>query len=182
MLIYTFVLDYSHLLSLYWSAWSSSLQISSQVVHQLPHKTLTHLRLVEKAFASLQSSRETFLRISRDVTSKISGRLICPRTWDRDDDPDRVPRFLAKAVCPNCRNYCRAGLYYHRGLMHRCDITTGEKVWKWTVVEHDESTEIYRGYYTLALRCEFYVLVTKLTNISQVSEANEWGIVFATRT
>ncbi|KAL9971743.1 hypothetical protein ACROYT_G017947 [Oculina patagonica] len=118
---------------------SSSLQISCPEVHQTPHKTLKLLRrnfmFVEKPFASLKSSLEIPLRVSRDVSSKMPGTSNCPWTWGQDDNPDRVPRYLTKAVCPSCKHYCRAVLYYHRGLVQRCDDRTGEKVWKWTVVE-----------------------------------------------
>ncbi|KAL9971759.1 hypothetical protein ACROYT_G017965 [Oculina patagonica] len=116
------------------SVVSSSLQISCPDVHQTPHKTLKLLRgnfmFAEKPFTSLNSSLKIPPRVSRDVRSKMPGTSTCPWTWGQDDNPDRVPRYLTKAVCPSCKHYCREVLYYHRGLVQRCDVRTGEKVWK----------------------------------------------------
>lgn len=122
------------------SAISSSLQISSCPIVQLkPQKTLKRLRhhflFVEKPSTLLQSSLGIARRVSRHVTVKIPGTTKCPWTWAQDDNPDRVPRFLAKAVCPDCGHYCRAVLYNHRGLVQRCDVRTGETVWKWVEVK-----------------------------------------------
>ncbi len=122
------------------SVVSSSLQSSScPNVHLKPSKILKRLRqsflFVEKPPASLQSSLGIPKRVSRDVTVKLPGTTKCPWSWAQDDNPDRVPRFLTKAVCNNCGHFCRAVLYYHRGSVQRCDVRTGEKVWKWTVVE-----------------------------------------------
>lgn len=122
------------------SVLSHSLQIPSCPIVQLkPQKTLKHLRhhfmFVEKPSALLQSSLGITRRVSRGVTVKIPGTTKCPWTWEQDDNPDRVPRFLAKAVCPNCVHYCRAVLYNHRGLVQKCDVRTGETVWKWNSAE-----------------------------------------------
>ena len=121
------------------SVISSSLQIPCPEVHQKPHKTLKRLRrnflFVENPSASLKSSLQIPLRVSRDVTPQMPGTSKCPWTWAQDDNPDRVPRYLAKAVCPDCGHYCRAVLYQHRGLVQSCDVRTGETVWKWTIAE-----------------------------------------------
>ena len=121
------------------SVISSSLQTSCPDVHQKPQKTLKRLRrnffFVEKPSGSLQPSVGIPRRVSRDVTVKLPGTSKCPWSWAQDDTPDRVPRFLTKAVCPNCGHYCRSVLYYHRGLVQRCDFRTGQTVWKWTLIE-----------------------------------------------
>ena len=118
---------------------STSLQISCPGVHQKPRKTLKRLRrnflFVEKPFVSLQSSLGIPRRVGRDVIRQMPGTSHCPWSWAQDDNPDRVPRFLTKAVCPDCAHYCRSVLYYHRGLVQRCDVRTGQTVWKWTLVE-----------------------------------------------
>lgn len=122
------------------SVLSCSLQIPScPIVQQKPQKTLKHLRnhfmFVEKPSTLLQSSLGITRRVGRGVTVKIPGTTKCPWTWEQDDNPDRVPRFLTKAVCPNCVHYCRAVLYNHRGLVQKCDVRTGETVWKWNSAE-----------------------------------------------
>ena len=122
------------------NALSWSLPIPSCPTVQLkPQKTLKHLRhhfmFVEKPSTLLQSSLGITRRVSRDVTVKIPGTSKCPWTWAQDDNPDRVPRFMTKAVCPDCVHYCRAVLYSHRGLVQKCDVRTGETVWKWSSVE-----------------------------------------------
>ena len=120
--------------ALFVSIISTSLQISCPGVHQKPHKTLKRLRR-NFLFVSLQSSLGIPRRVGRDVMSQMPGTSHCPWSWAQDDNPDRVPRFLTKAVCPDCAHYCRSVLYYHRGLVQRCDVRTGQTVWKWTLVE-----------------------------------------------
>ena len=121
------------------SVLSSSLQVPCPDVIQKPHKTLKRLRrnflFVERPSVSLQSSLGIPRRVGRDVISQMPGTSHCPWSWAQDDNPDRVPRFLTKAVCPDCAHYCRSVLYYHRGLVQRCDVRTGQTVWKWTLVE-----------------------------------------------
>ena len=116
---------------------SSSVQESNCLsLHQNARRTLRILRrnflFVEKSNPTLDTSLEISKRVSRDV--KVPGTTRCPWRWALDDNPDRVPRFLTKAVCPNCGHYCREVLYHHRGLVQRCDVTTGERVWKWIQV------------------------------------------------
>ena len=121
------------------SVISLSLQISCPDVRLNPHKILKRLRrnflFVEKPSASLKSSLGIPRRVGRDVTRQMPGSSMCPWSWAQDDNPDRVPRFLTKAVCPDCRHYCRSVPYHHRGLVQRCDVNTGQTVWKWTLVE-----------------------------------------------
>lgn len=122
------------------SALSWSLPIPSCPTVQLkPQKTLKHLRhhfmFVEKPSTVLQSSLEITRRVSRDVDVKIPGTSKCPWTWAQDDNPDRVPRFMTKAVCLDCVHYCRAVNYNYGGLVQKCDGRTGETVWKWISVE-----------------------------------------------
>ena len=121
------------------SVISLSLQISCPNVRQKPQKKLKYLRrnflFVEKPFAASQSAKGILRRVSRDVTTQMPGTSMCPWSWAQDDNPDRVPRFLTKAVCPDCAHYCRSVLYYHRGLVQRCDVRTGQTVWKWSLVE-----------------------------------------------
>lgn len=92
-------------------------------------KMLRHLRqnyeFVRKATTySPDSGRK------RKSTS-IPGTDNCPWTWERDNDPDRVPQTIVKAVCRGCDHHCRSVSYTHRVLVERCDKTTGYKVWKW---------------------------------------------------
>ena len=67
----------------------------------------------------------------RRRSTSIPGTDNCPWTWERDDNPDRVPRTIVKAVCPGCDHHCRSVSYTHKVLVVRCDKTTGYKVWKW---------------------------------------------------
>ena len=111
---------------------SLALQIPScPDVNLKPRQNLNHVHknflFVKKPSASLQLSLGIPRRDIRDVPVKISGTKICPWTWGHDDNPDRV---LTKAACPSCGHYCSRVLYYHRGLVQRCDARTGETVWK----------------------------------------------------
>ena len=119
----------------------SSLQVSGCPHHnQNPRKTLKRLlrkfMFVENPSpARMHPSLTIPRRIGRHVAVQIPGTTMCPWNWAQDDNPDRVPRFLTKAVCPDCKHYCRAVLYYHKGLVQRCDVRIGKTVWKWTLVE-----------------------------------------------
>ena len=64
------------------------------------------------------------------VTGAKEGTIKCPWTWAIDEDPDRIPRYLAKAECPQCNHYCRAVFYTHNSLVQRCDRKTGILYWK----------------------------------------------------
>ena len=118
----------------------SSLQVPSCAkVPLTSQKILKRLRrnfmFVEKPSASPQPSVGIPRRSTREVTLQLQGYSKCPWSWAQDDNPNRFPRFLTKAVCPNCKHFCRAVRYSHRGLVQKCDVRTGEVVWKWAVVE-----------------------------------------------
>lgn len=123
------------------SVLSLSLQLpcSNVHLHVKSRKILRRLHrdflFVEKPFAPPQSTLGIPRRVSRDVTVQMPGTSRCPWSWAQDDNPDRVPRFLTKAVCPDCAHFCRSVSYHHRGLVQRCDVKTGQTVWKWTQVE-----------------------------------------------
>lgn len=63
----------------------------------------------------------------------------CNWTIQIDDNPDRNPRFLSKAVCKDCKWYCRAVKYEHRVLLKDCpDYKTHRAnmvLWKWETVK-----------------------------------------------
>lgn len=119
---------------------SWSLQVSTcQKVSLAPQKTLKHLRrhfmFVSKPSINPRPAPRFSRHTTRDVTVKLPGTSRCPWSWGHDDNPNRMPRFLTKAVCPNCTHYCREVRYSHKGLVPGCDVRTGERVWRWTVVE-----------------------------------------------
>ena len=59
----------------------------------------------------------------------------CGWTYEKDEDLNRQPRFLAKAVCENCPPSCKAIEFHHRVLVRHCQtLRTHRKVlhaWKW---------------------------------------------------
>ena len=118
-------------------ALSSQAPCQNISVRVKPRKLLKLLRqdflFVEKPSAS--TSLPSLPRRPRRVTVQMPGTSTCPWSWAQDDNPNRVPRFLTKAVCPDCRHYCRSVLYHHRGLERKCDAKTKQTVWKWTSVE-----------------------------------------------
>ena len=87
-----------------------------------PYPSQVHLSVIPK-------------RVSLQITLQTPSSTMCPWSWSHDDNPDRVPRFLTKAVCPDCKHFCRAVLYNYKGLMQRCDVRIGSAVWKWTLFE-----------------------------------------------
>ena len=48
------------------------------------------------------------------------GTRNCPWIWTLDDNPNRLPRYLARAECHNCNFNCRAVFYSHSTLEQRC--------------------------------------------------------------
>ena len=55
----------------------------------------------------------------------------CPFTYQRDDNPKRLPRYLSKAVCPGCNRFCEALEYSVPVLEWRCEnvwVQSQEKV------------------------------------------------------
>lgn len=130
--------------------WLSSLvadagRCSSPVKRLSPNKKFKHLRqhyyFVEKVeVASLREMLSIPLRRTRRdikvVDSNYSrgrrvGTSLCPWQWTTDVDQSRSPSSFTKAVCSQCRHYCRAVYYNHRALVKTCDQTTGIRVWKW---------------------------------------------------
>ena len=76
-------------------------------------------------------------RQKREVGERKS--LYCNWTIDLDDNVDRFPRYLPKAVCENCPPYCEEIDYHHKVLIRDCssDLTTHRRkidVWKWETV------------------------------------------------
>ncbi|KAJ7371802.1 hypothetical protein OS493_023143 [Desmophyllum pertusum] len=63
------------------------------------------------------------------VSGAKEGTTRCPWSWAVDEDANRIPRYLAKAVCPKCNHYCRAVFYTHNSLVQRCDRKTGIIYW-----------------------------------------------------
>lgn len=62
----------------------------------------------------------------------------CNWTIEVDDNVDRNPRFLSKAVCKDCQWYCKPVYYEHRVLLRDCPKLRTHKVeidlWKWETV------------------------------------------------
>ena len=111
---------------------SLSFQISCPDVTRRPRarKKLHHLRNNFLFVENVDSSEE-----SGQTSRQIPHSYECPFKWDRDDDPARLPRFMTKAVCRDCKHYCLPVHYSQKGLVRKCDVRTGEVVWKWITVE-----------------------------------------------
>ena len=118
----------------------SSLKVTScPHHHQNPQRIIKRLfrryMFVENPYPSQVHLSVIPKRVSRQITLQTQSSTMCPWSWSHDDNPDRVPRFLIKAVCPDCKHFCRAVLYNYKGLMQRCDVRIGRAVWKWTLFE-----------------------------------------------
>lgn len=64
----------------------------------------------------------------------------CNWTAEIDENVDRNPRFLSKAVCNGCPWYCKPVHFHHRVLVRDCaeDMRTHKEkidVWKWETVK-----------------------------------------------
>ena len=121
------------------TSWSLQVFSCPTVSSLTPQKTLKRLRrhfmFVSRTATTLKSAPRTSRQTTRDGTVQLPGTSRCPWSWGLDDDPNRFPRFLTKAVCPNCTSSCREVRYSLKGLVQDCDVRTGERVWMWTVVE-----------------------------------------------
>ena len=53
----------------------------------------------------------------------------CPWIWTLDDNPNRLPRYLARAECHNFNFYCRAVFYSHSTLKKRCNHKSPVCTW-----------------------------------------------------
>jgi len=102
---------------------------AAQVLRHLRQKYVFVKKITTNPLNPLDGSPRPPPRKTRSNSSP--GSDYCPWTWDRDEDPARVPRSIVKAVCPGCAHFCRPVYYHHKVLISRCDKTTGEKVWKW---------------------------------------------------
>lgn len=92
----------------------------SRCLHRLSQRYL----LVENSLVSSDG------RDNVDVGAR-EGTINCPWTWALDDNPDRFPRYLAKAECTNCNFNCRAVFYSHSVLVQRCTREAGRAcIWK----------------------------------------------------
>ena len=57
------------------------------------------------------------------------GTRNCPWIWTLDDNPNRLPRYLARAECHNCNFNCRAVFYSHSTLEQRCNHKSPVCTW-----------------------------------------------------
>ena len=98
----------------------------SQLLHRIRHRYI----FVENKLVAAHNSNNTQVNGGINfVTGAKEGTTKCPWTWAIDEDPDRIPRYLAKAVCLQCNHYCRAVFYTHNSLVQRCDRKTGTIFW-----------------------------------------------------
>ena len=58
------------------------------------------------------------------------GTRYCPWIWTLDDNPNRLPRYLARAECHNCNFNCRAVFYSHSTLERRCTHKSPVCTWR----------------------------------------------------
>jgi hypothetical protein len=52
-----------------------------------------------------------------------------------DEDLNRLPKRIPKAICSNCSFDCTAREYWHMVLKKKCDKKTGEFFWVKTQVK-----------------------------------------------
>lgn len=117
---------------------------SSPVKSLSPNRKFKHLRqhyyFVEKVDVAqfremlsipVRRSRRDVKVVDSNYSRGKAGSSLCPWQWQIDEDQSRSPRTFVKAVCSECRHYCRAVYYTHRALVKKCDQTTGIRVWKW---------------------------------------------------
>ena len=97
----------------------------SMCLHRLRHRYLFVENVLLPSNNTQINGRINF------VTGAKEGTTNCPWTWAIDEDVDRIPRYLAKAVCPKCNFNCRAVFYTHNSLVQRCTRRTGGVcIWK----------------------------------------------------
>ena len=65
------------------------------------------------------------------------GSSTCPWTWTTDDDPNRIPRYLYRAVCPKCEYYCKPVSYTHHTLQQKCKRKAGGRICVWNRKERE---------------------------------------------
>ena len=101
-----------------------------------PQRNVTYsqcLRRISRRYLLVDNSLTSSDGSNNVDNGAREGTRNCPWTWVLDDDTERIPRYLAKAECPNCGFTCRAVFYYHNTLVQRCTRSTGRRVctWKW---------------------------------------------------
>ena len=96
---------------------------------QLLQKIRQSFIFVENKLVAHSSNHTQINGVINFVTGAKEGTKKCPWTWAIDEDPHRIPRYLAKAACPQCNHYCRAVFYTHNSLVQRCDRKTGTIYW-----------------------------------------------------
>ena len=80
---------------------------------------------------------ENFLLLTNDTRNRNrpvpfgtgEGTRNCPWIWTIDDDPNRIPRYLARAECSKCNFNCRAVFYSHSTLEQRCTHKSPVCLW-----------------------------------------------------
>ena len=126
ILMMVFLID---LMSLPSSSGCSSRRKKQFTDSQLLQKIRQSFILVENKLVAHSSNHTQINGGINFVTGAKEGTKKCPWTWAIDEDPHRIPRYLAKAACPHCNHYCRAVFYTHNSLVQRCDRKTGTVYW-----------------------------------------------------
>ena len=119
-----------------------------QTIHSAPceEKQVTPRSVVEKvskagwllvkrnSYQELRESLNIPPRQRRSV-NQTGSRFNCRSTFELDENENRQPRYLTKAVCKGCQWYCRPVEYDHRVLVRDCPTLKTHKermdVWKW---------------------------------------------------
>lgn len=121
------------------------LMIQSAPCSKTISQTVTPRQVVEKV------SRTGWLLIKQDPWGRLQQSLnrqrrslnqvrsqFCNWTTETDDNVDRNPRHLSKAVCNGCSWYCKPVNFHLRVLVKDCtDLKTHHEtmtVWKWETV------------------------------------------------
>lgn len=120
------------------------------IIHSAPcsEKVVTPRNVVERISKSgwmlvqgnsWQELRESLnLQPRRRRSLNRTTSLHCSWTVELDDNVNRKPRFLPKAVCKGCKWYCKPVDYDHRVLVRDCDALRTHRdkmdVWKWEKV------------------------------------------------
>jgi len=118
------------------------------MIHSAPcgEKQVTPRSVVEKvskagwllvkrnSYQELRESLNIPPRQRRSV-NQTGSRFNCRWTFELDENENRQPRYLTKAVCKGCQWYCTPVEYDHRVLVRDCPTLKTHKermdVWKW---------------------------------------------------
>lgn len=88
------------------------------------------------SYQELRESLNIPPRLRRSINQTRS--RYCSWTNEPDENVNREPRYLPKAVCKGCKWYCRPVYYNHRVLVRDCPALKTHKermdVWKWEQV------------------------------------------------